>query len=65
MGVIQQNVIMSGSVDDMKAEYAAAIAKYPLIGKMIVDGSELAESRSNAKTPGNLLYVYYRRLAGK
>ena len=64
MGVIQQNIIMPGSVEDMKACYAQAIEKYPLIGKMIVDGYELAEARSKAKTPGNLLHVYYRRLAG-
>ena len=65
MGVIQQNTIMPGSVEDMKACYAQAIEKYPLIDKMMVDGCELAEARSKAKTPGNLLHVYYRRLAGK
>lgn len=64
-GVIQQNSIMPGTADEMRACYAQAIERYPLIGKLIVDGEELAEARSKAKTPGNLLYVYYRKLAGK
>jgi len=37
--------------------------KYPLVASLIVPGEELATARVLVKTPGNLLYVNYRKLA--
>lgn len=65
LGVVQQNSIIDGSVEEARAAYADAIKKYPLISRMIVDGNVLAASLSDVKTPGTLLYTTYRKLAGK
>ncbi len=65
IGVVQQNKIIPGTVEEAREFYSAAIKKYPAISRLIVDGNELAEARKLIKTPGNLLYITYRKLAGK
>jgi len=65
LGVVQQNSIIDGTVENAKTAYAEAIRKYPMISRLIVDGNDLAASLSDVKTPGTLLYASYRKLAGK
>ena len=63
-GVIQNGTIMRGGKKEVLKSFAPAIEKYPLITSLIVTGDTLAQDRIKAMTPGNLLYVNYRKLAG-
>lgn len=65
LGLVQQNQIFEGSVEDARAILAAAIKERPAIARLIVDGDELAAARASVKTPGNRLYVAYRTVFGK
>ena len=38
---------------------------HPLVASLIVSGESLATSRLQVKTPGNLLYINYNKLAGR
>lgn len=62
-GVIQSGTIFPGPREKAVAALPAAVEKYPLIPALIVTGETLAEDRVKVKTPGNLLYVNYNRLA--
>lgn len=62
-GVIQSGTIYGKSLEDTKAFLATAIEKYPLIGKLISTDKTIAEDRIKVKTAGNLLNVYYTKLA--
>lgn len=65
VGVIQNGTILPGTKQEAAASLSGAVEKYPLIASLIVSGDTLAEDRIKVKTPGNLLYVNYRKLAGK
>lgn len=62
-GVIQSGTIFDKSLEDTKAFLATAIEKYPLIGKLISTDKTIAEDRIKVKTAGNLLNVYYTKIA--
>ena len=62
-GVITHGKVISGSKAEALEVIAAERAKYPLIGSLVVTGEQLPEARVKVKTPGNLLYVNYRKLA--
>lgn len=62
-GVIQSGTIYGKSLEETKAFLAPAIEKYPLIGKLISTDKTIAEDRIKVKTAGNLLNVYYTKLA--
>lgn len=62
-GVIQSGTIYGKSLKDTKAFLATAIEMYPLIGKLISTDKTIAEDRIKVKTAGNLLNVYYTKLA--
>lgn len=62
-GVIQSGTIYGKSLEETKAFLATAIEKYPLIGKLISTDKTIAEDRIKVKTAGNLLNVYYTKLA--
>jgi len=62
-GVIQSGTIYAGSRVKTEAFLAPAIKKYPLISKMISTNETLAADRIKVKTAGNLLNVYYKKLA--
>lgn len=65
LGVIQQNKIMPGTVEEFRDFYASAIERFPAIRHLIVDGNDLADARNQINTPGNLLYVKYRQVLRK
>lgn len=62
-GVIQNGTIVHGSRADVEKSLASGIEKYPLIAKLIVTDLTLAEDRIKVKTAGNMLNVYYKKLA--
>lgn len=65
IGTIQQSRILYGSKQDALKQLSGAIEKYPLIASLIVSGDDLPEARIKVKTPGNLLYVNYHKLADR
>lgn len=62
-GVIQSGTIYGKSLKDTKAFLASAIERYPLIAKLISTEKTITEDRIKVKTAGNLLNVYYVKLA--
>ncbi len=62
-GVIQNSTIYEGSREKTEKRLAEAIKKFPLIAKLISTDKTFAEDRIRVKTAGNLLHVYYKRLA--
>lgn len=62
-GVIQSGTIYGKSLEETKEFLKNAIEKYPLIGKLISTEKTFAEDRIKVKTTGNLLNVYYVKLA--
>lgn len=65
IGAIQEGTIYPKTLKETKAFLKADIEKYPLIERLIVTDKTISEDRIKVKTPGNLLYEYYRKLAGK
>ena len=63
MGVIQRGTIYRGSRQEVLDAIAPAIEKHPLIATLVVSDTTLPEDRIKVKTPGNLLYVNYHKLA--
>ncbi|HWP51639.1 MAG TPA: hypothetical protein VN626_08080 [Clostridia bacterium] len=62
-GIIQSGSIFNGTKAQAADSLASAVEKYPLITSLIVTGETLAEDRIKIKTPDNLLYVNYNKLA--
>ena len=58
MGVIQRGTIYRGGRKEVLDALAPVIAQYPL-----VSDETLPTDRIKVKTPGNLLYVNYHKLA--
>lgn len=63
-GLIQSGTVYRGTLEEALAKVDDAIQKHPLIRSMVVTGDDLAECLKKISTPGNLMYVNYRRLAG-
>ena len=64
-GLIQTGSIYRGDREHAHQMAAAAIEKHPKVKTLIVAGDALPEARLKVKTPGNALYVNYRKIAGK
>ena len=62
VGTIQQARILYGDKQDALAQISAAVEKYPLIATLVIPGDQ---ARIKVKTPGNLLYVNYHKLADR
>lgn len=62
-GVIQSGTVYRGERSAVLTELAPAIEQRPLIASLVVDGATLPVDRIKVKTPGNLLFVNYRKLA--
>lgn len=63
LGVIQYGACFGGSKETVLKQITHITEKYPLVASLIVPGEELSTARVLVKTPGNLLYVNYRKLA--
>ncbi|MCD8199808.1 MAG: hypothetical protein LUD25_02470 [Coriobacteriaceae bacterium] len=62
-GVIQEATIFREDRKTVLKNLASVIEERPKIATLIVSGESLAEARIKVKTPGNLLYVNYHKLA--
>ena len=62
-GVIQSGTIFRGTKKEVLKSVANTTERYPLVASLIVTGDTLAQDRIKVKTPGNLLYVNYHKLA--
>ena len=63
--LIRNGAVFRGSLKDACAQAEAAIEAEPLVKTLIVSSETLPGDRLKVKTPGNALYVNYRRIAGK
>jgi hypothetical protein len=63
IGVIQEGTIYESDRDKTIKALKDTIERFPLIASLIVADAELAKSLNAIKTPGNLLYVNYKKLA--
>ena len=61
-GMIQSGTVYRGERAAVLTELASAVEQYPLIASLVVDGTTLPADRIKVKTPGNLLFVNYRKL---
>lgn len=62
-GVIQSGHIYGSPRDEALKTIAPIVEKRPLVAALLVDGATLAVDRIKVKTPGNLLFVNYKKLA--
>lgn len=62
-GTIQSGKVYRGSKEETLKKLAPAIEKFPLISSLIAPEERLAAERLKVKTPGNLLYENYKKLA--
>ena len=60
-GRLKTNTIFEGTREQILAspELAELLKKYPMIGKMLVPVSKLAEAKRKTKTAGNVLHKFY------
>jgi len=63
--LIQTGTIYRGTRRNALTKAADAIAAQPLVKTLIVSGDALPSARLKVKTPGNVLYANYQKLAGK
>ena len=56
---LKTNKIIEGTPEEIKDFLAPVLGKYPLVEKMLVPISELAEKKDKVKTAGNILNKYY------
>lgn len=63
--LIQTGTIYRGTRAEALARAAEAIKAQPLVKTLIVSGDALPTARLKVKTPGNVLYANYQKLAGK
>lgn len=63
MGVIQRGTIYRGNRADVLTSLAPVIERHPLVASLVVSDDTLPVDRIKVKTPGNLLYVNYHKLA--
>lgn len=61
--MLQCNKIFEGTQKEIKNELAGVIEKFPLVEKMLVPISELAEKKEKVKTAGNIYNKYYADLS--
>lgn len=61
-GVIQCGTVYSGTKEKVISSLKDVINKYPLVSSLIITDKNLSEDRIKVKTPGNILYVNYKKL---
>lgn len=60
--MLQCNKIFEGTKEEISRELAEILEKFPLVEKMLVPVSELAEKKDKVKTAGNIYNKYYSDL---
>lgn len=59
-GVLKENAVFRGTLEDVKTYLSSAIEEYPQIEKLIVPTNKLAEYAAKAHTAGNTINKSYR-----
>lgn len=65
ISLINRGTIYSGTKEAVLKTLTYELSKQPLIADLIVDGDALPEALVKVRTPGNLLYENYRKIAKK
>ena len=60
--MLQCNKIFEGTAEEIDKELANVLEKFPLVKKMLVPISELAEKKDKVRTAGNIYNKYYADL---
>jgi hypothetical protein len=60
--MLQCNKIFEGTKEEIKKELSFILEKFPLVEKMLVSTTELAEKKDKVKTTGNVYNKYYSDL---
>ena len=60
--MLQCNKIFEGTTEEIDKELANVLEKFPLVRKMLVPISELAEKKDKVRTAGNIYNKYYADL---
>lgn len=60
--MLQCNKIFEGTKEEVNKELADILEKFPLVEKMLVPISELAEKKDKVRTAGNIYNKYYSDL---
>lgn len=60
--MLQCNKIFEGTKEENKKELSFILEKFPLVEKMLVPTTELAEKKDKVKTTGNVYNKYYSDL---
>ena len=63
LGPTMMGVIYRGGRKEVLDSLAPVIEQHPLIASLVVSDETLPADRIKVKTPGNLLYVNYHKLA--
>lgn len=53
------NTVMIGTPEEIKKMYSGVFDKFPLVEKMLVPVSELADKKQKIKAPDNIYHKYY------
>lgn len=61
--MLKSNRIFEGTEEEIKEELAVVLEKFPLVEKMLVPVTELAEKKDKVRTAGNILNKYYSDIA--
>ena len=61
-GVIQNGTVYRGTKAKVLTKLEAVVERYPLVKSLVVTDKTLSEDRIKVKTPGNILYVNYKKL---
>lgn len=64
-GRLKSNTVLEGTYDEITAYYKDALEEYPKAAKLIVPVGQLADVRTKAKTPGNIICEYYNGIVSK
>lgn len=61
-GVIQNGAVYRGDKASVLRRLENVVNKYPLVASLVVTDKTLSEDRIKVKTPGNILFVNYKKL---
>lgn len=60
--MLQSNKVFEGTAEEIDKELVNILEKFPLVKKMLVPISELAEKKDKVRTAGNIYNKYYADL---
>lgn len=64
-GLLQTGTVFRGTREEAYASAAKVIEAHPEVKSLIISGNALPAARIRVKTPGNILYANFHKLAKK